>query len=66
MVTLRLNALVTHIGQSSIRGHYTCIAKHTHDNQWRLFNDDKVHIISESEVLSHMNTVYLLFYTFDI
>ena len=63
-VTLQLTALVTHIGQSSTRGHYMCVARSVTDQKWRLFNDDRVSVVTDSEVQSHMCSVYLLFYTF--
>ncbi|KAI8052013.1 hypothetical protein BDF22DRAFT_689552 [Syncephalis plumigaleata] len=61
-----LFAIVVHIGGGPHHGHYVCIIKSA--DQWLLFDDDCVQIISEDDIpryfggLSQNGSGYLLFY----
>ncbi len=58
-VTYKLVSILIHKGSSIKRGHYYSCIK-TFDENWYLFNDEKVKKINENEVFKQ--EAYLLFY----
>lgn len=66
----RLNAVVSHAGESRTEGHYDTIARDPNYGKWLVFDDLLVHELSEEEVYCHLGGVerglpnpYLLFYS---
>ena len=58
-----LIGVISHLGQSSMEGHFIAFCKHFDDN-WRLFNDAIVtNISNESEIFR--GTPYILFYQWE-
>ena len=55
-----LYAIVVHHGRGFDVGHFTCYAKSPQTQIWYLYNDDRVHAVSEEEVAAA--EAYLLFY----
>eukprot|EP01023_Acetabularia_acetabulum_P059268 TRINITY_DN7122_c0_g4_i2.p1 TRINITY_DN7122_c0_g4~~TRINITY_DN7122_c0_g4_i2.p1 ORF type:complete len:595 (-),score=55.52 TRINITY_DN7122_c0_g4_i2:2149-3870(-) len=58
-----LYAVCNHSGESSTTGHYTAVCKITvqeGDEQWVMFNDDKVSIVQRNEVVTAF--AYMFFY----
>lgn len=56
----KLTAVINHHGSSSMSGHYTAFCRSRFDDQWRLFNDAKVSVISEDQVTA--SQAYILVY----
>jgi ubiquitin C-terminal hydrolase len=54
-----LIGVISHLGESSMEGHFIAICKHFDDN-WYLFNDARVIQINEKDI--YKGTPYILFY----
>ena len=57
-----LIGVISHLGQSSMEGHFIAFCKHF-DDSWHLFNDAIVTNVSESDIFR--GTPYILFYQWD-
>ncbi|XP_068242881.1 ubiquitin carboxyl-terminal hydrolase 31-like isoform X2 [Palaemon carinicauda] len=55
-----LHAVVNHHGKDMQGGHYTAMCKNTADNKWYNFDDSKVEVTSEDQVVNP--DAYILFY----
>ena len=55
-----LYAVISHLGTSSISGHFIAFCRHRINNKWYIYNDN---IVSECEEKDYLSGVpYILFY----
>jgi ubiquitin carboxyl-terminal hydrolase 26/29/37 len=59
----RIIGIVNHLGLSSNSGHYTSDVLNLKTNEWSSFDDSRVKVLSEENVLTKCsNTGYIFFY----
>lgn len=62
-VTYLLESVVLHLGPHMHRGHYVCVRRKALSEGWLLCNDEEVsELAALTDVLSHEQNAYLLFY----
>ena len=60
----KLKGVISHLGESSMSGHFIAYCRHRIDNQWYCYNDATVTLVSDQKKGYIVGTPYILFYEF--